>query len=223
MVNVVKVALALGAAVAVSAEHSYFINGEYDQEGQHRDASCNNNCFSQFFTNKCNSDNPACACTLDDMRSNYFCCMAKNCLPYVVTDAIERVGKDCVAWKKPFSPFDVEAVCGVKILAESTSQDSVPVSTSTLVSTSAPSSTSGASSQSTSASTPSTASSETSANATPASRNATTATTGSSGHSTSSTGAEATSTTAKQGTAGRSMVQGGSALLAFSVVLAAIF
>lgn len=42
-----------------------------------------NNCFFQFFTNKCNSDNPACECTLNDMREKYFCCVAKNCLNYV--------------------------------------------------------------------------------------------------------------------------------------------
>ncbi|KAJ6787106.1 hypothetical protein PWT90_07227 [Aphanocladium album] len=217
MVHLFKVALALGAAAAVSAEHSYFINGEYDQEGQHRDATCNNNCFFQFFTNKCNSDNPACGCTLHDMRSNYFCCMANNCLPYVVTDAMKRMTDGCIAWNKPIPAFDVEAVCGVKIVAESTSQVSVPTSTTSLSLTTSITS-SGASISSTSA-----ASSATSASTTVVSHNTTTATSGSSAHSTSATGAAATSTTAKQGTAASFMVQEGSALLALSALFAAIF
>lgn len=40
MVHLFRAVLTFGAVAAVSAEHSYFINGQYDQEGQMRDATC---------------------------------------------------------------------------------------------------------------------------------------------------------------------------------------
>ncbi|KAF4446723.1 hypothetical protein F53441_9656 [Fusarium austroafricanum] len=91
---------------------------QYDQEKQHKEATCVNGCFFEFFTNKCNSDNPACVCTLNDMRKNYFCCVAKKCSTDLMLEAIERSSNDCDAHKIPFK-FDPEAACGIKLSTSS--------------------------------------------------------------------------------------------------------
>ncbi|CEJ92679.1 hypothetical protein VHEMI08313 [[Torrubiella] hemipterigena] len=115
------IAALLFGTSAVVAEHSYYVNGHYDQEAQHRDADCEFNCFLPFFRNKCNSDNPACECTLHDMRDSYFCCVAQSCKDYVAYDLVERASRNCVAWKLPFPEFDFQAKCNIKISKETTS------------------------------------------------------------------------------------------------------
>ncbi|RGP73363.1 hypothetical protein FLONG3_6381 [Fusarium longipes] len=96
-----------------------FVAGQYDQEKQNKDATCNNNCFFKYFTNKCNEDNKACVCTLNDMREKFFCCIAENCADNVLPEQIERSGDDCVAWNLPFT-FDAEAACGIKLPVSTT-------------------------------------------------------------------------------------------------------
>ncbi|KAF5962666.1 hypothetical protein FBULB1_13940 [Fusarium bulbicola] len=101
---------------------------EYDQEKENKDATCNNNCFFKYFTNKCNADNPACVCTLKDMREKFFCCIAENCAENVLPEQIERSSNDCDAHGIAFT-FDAEAVCGIK-LPVSLATVSVSVTTS---------------------------------------------------------------------------------------------
>ncbi|KAM5511453.1 hypothetical protein FOXYSP1_11553 [Fusarium oxysporum f. sp. phaseoli] len=103
----------------------------YDQEKQNKDATCNNNCFFKYFTNKCNADNPACVCTLKDMREKFFCCIAENCADNVLPEQIERSSNDCDAHGIPFT-FDAEAVCGIKLPVSS---ETVSVSATTLEAT----------------------------------------------------------------------------------------
>ncbi|KAF4334044.1 hypothetical protein FBEOM_12121 [Fusarium beomiforme] len=103
-----------------------FAAAQYDQDKQNKDATCNNNCFFKYFTNKCNDDNPACVCTLKDMREKFFCCIAENCAANVLPEQIERSSDGCVAWNKPFT-FDPEAVCGIKLPVSS---ETVSVTTS---------------------------------------------------------------------------------------------
>ncbi|KAK7976622.1 hypothetical protein PG989_015085 [Apiospora arundinis] len=75
-----------------------------------KDADCDNGCFFPEFTNKCNSDNPACMCTLKPERERYFCCLAKKCDTNVLPDSIERQVTNCNAWNKPIpTEFDTEA------------------------------------------------------------------------------------------------------------------
>ncbi|CVK98643.1 uncharacterized protein FMAN_08526 [Fusarium mangiferae] len=104
-----------------------FAAAQYDQEKQNKDATCNNNCFFKYFTNKCNADNPACVCTLKDMREKFFCCIAENCADNVLPEQIERSSNDCDAHGIPFT-FDAEAVCGIKLPVSS---ETVSVSTTT--------------------------------------------------------------------------------------------
>ncbi|KAF5656513.1 hypothetical protein FCIRC_13622 [Fusarium circinatum] len=105
-----------------------FAAAQYDQEKENKDATCNNNCFFKYFTNKCNADNPACVCTLKDMREKFFCCIAENCAENVLPEQIERSSNDCDAHGIPFT-FDAEAVCGIKLPVSSTTV-SVSVTTS---------------------------------------------------------------------------------------------
>ncbi|PNP78912.1 hypothetical protein FNYG_07777 [Fusarium nygamai] len=105
-----------------------FAAAQFDQEKQNKDATCNNNCFFKYFTNKCNADNPACVCTLKDMREKFFCCIAENCAENVLPEQIERSSNDCDAHGIPFT-FDAEAVCGIK-LPVSSETVSVSVTTS---------------------------------------------------------------------------------------------
>ncbi|KAF5536456.1 hypothetical protein FMEXI_10314 [Fusarium mexicanum] len=87
-----------------------FAAAQYDQEKENKDATCNNNCFFKYFTNKCNADNPA------ELR--------RECS----TRQIERSSNDCDAHGIPFT-FDAEAVCGIK-LPVSSATVSVSVTTS---------------------------------------------------------------------------------------------
>ncbi|KAF5575548.1 hypothetical protein FPANT_11290 [Fusarium pseudoanthophilum] len=105
-----------------------FAAAQYNQEKENKDATCDNDCFFKYFTNKCNADNPACVCTLKDMRQKFFCCIAKNCAENVLPEQIERSSNDCVAHGIPFT-FDAEAVCGIK-LPVSSETISVSVTTS---------------------------------------------------------------------------------------------
>ncbi|KAF4993230.1 hypothetical protein FGRMN_6594 [Fusarium graminum] len=98
---------------------SLVVGQEYDQEKQNKDAACDNGCFDDYFTNKCNADNPACVCTLKDMREKFFCCIAKKCDSDVLPDQIQRSSDNCVAYKLPFT-FDAEAVCGIKLSTSDT-------------------------------------------------------------------------------------------------------
>ncbi|KAF4416086.1 hypothetical protein FACUT_12880 [Fusarium acutatum] len=123
----------------LSVVGSFAAAQRYDQEKQNKDATCN------YFTNKCNADNPACVCTLKDMREKFFCCIAENCAENVlpgnaslenartVTDLsaeqIERSSNDCDAHGIPFT-FDAEAVCGIK-LPVSSQAVSISITTST--------------------------------------------------------------------------------------------
>ncbi|KAF5633965.1 hypothetical protein F25303_8966 [Fusarium sp. NRRL 25303] len=109
-----------------------FTAAQYDQEKQNKDATCNNNCFFKYFTNKCNADNPACVCTLKDMREKFFCCIAENCADNVLPEQIERSSNDCDAHGIPFT-FDAEAVCGIKLPVSSTVSVSVTTSEATTV------------------------------------------------------------------------------------------
>ncbi|KAI1009972.1 hypothetical protein LB503_011523 [Fusarium chuoi] len=109
-----------------------FAAAQYDQEKQNKDATCNNNCFFKYFTNKCNADNPACVCTLKDMREKFFCCIAENCAENVLPEQIERSSNDCDAHGIPFT-FDAEAVCGIKLPVSSTVSVSVATSEPTTV------------------------------------------------------------------------------------------
>ncbi|KAM0229964.1 hypothetical protein ACHAP5_011508 [Fusarium lateritium] len=109
------------ALVFVSIAGSFVAGQQYDEEKQNKDATCNNNCFFDYFANKCNSDNPACLCTLKDMREKFFCCIAKNCADNVLPEQIVRSSDNCDAYNIPFT-FDPEAVCGIKL----------PVSTDTM-------------------------------------------------------------------------------------------
>ncbi|KAI1025180.1 hypothetical protein LB505_009424 [Fusarium chuoi] len=109
-----------------------FAAAQYDQEKQNKDATCNNNCFFKYFTNKCNADNPACVCTLKDMREKFFCCIAENCADNVLPEQIERSSNDCDAHGIPFS-FDAEAVCGIKLPVSSTVSVSATTSEPTTV------------------------------------------------------------------------------------------
>ncbi|KAL7758293.1 hypothetical protein ACKLNR_012820 [Fusarium oxysporum f. sp. zingiberi] len=106
---------------------SFAVAQRYDQEKQNKDATCNNNCFFKYFTNKCNADNPACVCTLKDMREKFFCCIAENCADNVLPEQIERSSNDCDAHGIPFT-FDAEAVCGIKLPVSS---ETVSVSATT--------------------------------------------------------------------------------------------
>ncbi|KAF5634204.1 hypothetical protein F52700_5925 [Fusarium sp. NRRL 52700] len=110
-----------------------FAAAQYDQDKQNKDATCNNNCFFKYFTNKCNADNPACVCTLEDMREKFFCCIAENCADNVLPEQIERSSNDCDAHGIPFT-FDAEAVCGIKLpVSSATVSVSVTTSESTTV------------------------------------------------------------------------------------------
>ncbi|KAF4494089.1 hypothetical protein FAGAP_9782 [Fusarium agapanthi] len=126
-----------------------FAAAQYDQEKENKDAACNNNCFFKYFTNKCNADSPACACTLKGMRQKFFCCIAENCADNVLpgddslsndrtvtdlgTEQIERSSKDCDAHGNPFT-FDAEAVCGIKLpVSSATASVSVTTSEATTV------------------------------------------------------------------------------------------
>ncbi|KAF5622070.1 uncharacterized protein FTJAE_11036 [Fusarium tjaetaba] len=125
-----------------------FAAAQYDQKKENKDATCDNNCFFKYFTNKCNADNPACVCTLKDMREKFFCCIAKNCAENVLpgnaspsidqtvsnlgTEQIERSSSDCDAHGIPFT-FDAEAVCGIKLPSSETVSVSVTTSEATTV------------------------------------------------------------------------------------------
>ncbi|KAF5660131.1 hypothetical protein FHETE_9103 [Fusarium heterosporum] len=98
---------------------SLVVGQEFDQEKQNKDAACNNGCFFEYFTNKCNDDNPACVCTLKDMREKFFCCIAKKCDSDVLPDQIQRSSDNCDAYKLPFT-FDAGAVCGIKLSKSNT-------------------------------------------------------------------------------------------------------
>ncbi|KAF5968757.1 hypothetical protein FCOIX_11226 [Fusarium coicis] len=113
-----------------------FAAAQYDQEKENKDATCDNDCFFKYFTNKCNADNPACVCTLKDMREKFFCCIAKNCAENVLpgTEQIERSSSDCDAHGIPFT-FDAEAVCGIKFPVSS---ETVSVSVTTSEATTVP-------------------------------------------------------------------------------------
>ncbi|KAG5655998.1 hypothetical protein KAF25_001568 [Fusarium avenaceum] len=115
--------------VLLSIAGSFVAGQQYDQEKQNTDATCNNKCFFEFFTNKCNEDNPACLCTLKDMREKFFCCLAKNCAANVLPEQIPRSSDNCDAYKIPFT-FDPEAVCGIKLSVSSDTVSSAEATTS---------------------------------------------------------------------------------------------
>ncbi|KIL86099.1 hypothetical protein FAVG1_10493 [Fusarium avenaceum] len=117
------------ALMFLSIAGSLVAGQQYDQEKQNRDATCNNKCFFEFFTNKCNEDNPACVCTLKDMREKFFCCIAKNCADDVLPEQIVRSSDNCDAYKIPFT-FDPEAVCGIKLPVSSDTTSSAEATTS---------------------------------------------------------------------------------------------
>ncbi|KAK7911837.1 hypothetical protein PG985_014318 [Apiospora marii] len=126
----------LGAASLVASQSTSKPAWEVNLDKQNKDSKCNNSCFFPEFTNKCNSDNPACTCTLKAERERWYCCMAKNCDANVLPDAIERGVEGCNAWNKPIpSEFDTEAVCGIK-LATTSSSSAVPASTAPAASSS---------------------------------------------------------------------------------------
>ncbi|GKU06699.1 hypothetical protein FLAG1_09609 [Fusarium langsethiae] len=126
----------LNALVLLGMAGSFVAGQAYDQDKQNRDATCNNNCFFKYFTNKCNEDNKACVCTLNDMREKFFCCIAENCADNVLPEQIERSSDGCVAWNLPFT-FDAEAVCGIKLPASSdTSSEAASTTTVARVKTS---------------------------------------------------------------------------------------
>ena len=62
-------------------------------------------------------------CNQHQYRADYFCCMARNCRPNVVFEAIARHNEpNCKAFGVPYDEnFDVEGVCGVKITRPVTS------------------------------------------------------------------------------------------------------
>jgi hypothetical protein len=110
----------VGAAAATANPQT--IDWEARQKQQHKDAECDNGCFFDFFTNKCNADNPACFCTLAEERQKYYCCVAEKCEPHVFFDSLDRHIAGCVAWDKPIeTEIDTEATCGIKMPALSTS------------------------------------------------------------------------------------------------------
>ncbi|CAJ0544565.1 Ff.00g036800.m01.CDS01 [Fusarium sp. VM40] len=117
------------ALVFLSIAGSFVAGQQYDQEKQNKDATCNNKCFFEFFTDKCNSDNPACLCTLKDMREKFFCCLAKNCADNVLPEQIPRSSDNCDAYNLPFT-FDPEAVCGIKLPVSSTTTSGAEATTS---------------------------------------------------------------------------------------------
>ncbi|CEI61292.1 hypothetical protein FVEN_g5987 [Fusarium venenatum] len=126
----------LNALVLLGMAGSFVAGQAYDQEKQNKDATCNNNCFFKYFTNKCNEDNKACVCTLNDMREKFFCCIAENCADNVLPEQIERSSDGCVAWNLPFT-FDAEAACGIKLPASSdTSSEATSTTTVARVKTS---------------------------------------------------------------------------------------
>ncbi|RDL38291.1 uncharacterized protein BP5553_02631 [Venustampulla echinocandica] len=205
------------AATAAAGQYT-----QYDQETQMRDAKCGNDCFFQFFTNKCNADNPACGCTLHDMRQNYFCCLAKNCAPHVLPDSIERSSANCIAYKLPFGPFDAEAICGIKLPASTTSVPPAPKSTSS------PGSTPAASSSDSTPSASSSSSAVGSSTAAPASTMATSSnapasatTGGSSVNATTSAGAAGTTVPVKAG-GSRTTLQSVPVVLGLGALVAAL-
>ncbi|KAI7763606.1 hypothetical protein LZL87_010661 [Fusarium oxysporum] len=102
----------------------------YDQEKQNKDATCNNNCFFKYFTNKCNADNPACVCTLKDMREKFFCCIAENCADNVLPEQIERSSNDCDAHGIPFT-FDAEAAKVSQAVTTTEEETTVATTTAT--------------------------------------------------------------------------------------------
>ncbi|KAJ4128212.1 hypothetical protein NW768_008499 [Fusarium equiseti] len=118
----------LNVLVLLGLTGSFVAGQRYDQEKQHADADCNNGCFFKYFTNKCNEDNKACVCTLDDMREKFLCCIAVSCAANVLPEQIERSGNDCVAWNLPFT-FDAEAVCGIKLPKSSETSSEVMATT----------------------------------------------------------------------------------------------
>ncbi|KAK7964022.1 oxidoreductase [Apiospora saccharicola] len=121
--------LVLGAASLVASQSTSKSAWEINLDKQNKDSECNNSCFFPEFTNKCNSDNPACTCTLKAERERWYCCMAKKCDANVLPDAIERGVEGCLAWNKPIpKEFDTEAVCGIK-LATTSSSNAVLAST----------------------------------------------------------------------------------------------
>ena len=73
-------------------------------------------------------------CNQHQYRADYFCCMARNCRPNVVFEAITRHNEpNCKAFGVPYDEnFDVEGVCGVKITRPVTSTStslSIPTTT----------------------------------------------------------------------------------------------
>ncbi|WZH48599.1 uncharacterized protein QYS62_009779 [Fusarium acuminatum] len=117
------------ALMFLSIAGSFVAGQQYDQEKQNKDATCNNKCFFEYFTNKCNADNPACLCTLKDMREKFFCCLAKNCADNVLPEQIPRSSDNCDAYNLPFT-FDPEAVCGIKLPVSSTTTSGAEATTS---------------------------------------------------------------------------------------------
>lgn len=69
----------LGAASLVASQSTSKSAWEVNLDKHNKDAECNNSCFFPEFTNKCNSDNPACTCTLKAERERWYCCMARKC------------------------------------------------------------------------------------------------------------------------------------------------
>ncbi|KFY71711.1 hypothetical protein V499_08113 [Pseudogymnoascus sp. VKM F-103] len=96
----------LGSTLAVARE-------PYDQETQNADATCDNGCFSKYFTNMC-SDDAGCLCNQKEHREGYLCCMAENCAPRVYPEALIRTSLACETRNLPYE-FDVEKVCGITL------------------------------------------------------------------------------------------------------------
>ncbi|KAI1071424.1 hypothetical protein LB507_005155 [Fusarium sp. FIESC RH6] len=97
--------LATGLAVAAP---------EFDEAAELRRSNCDNDCFFESFPGGSCTDNPACHCTEKNYREAYYCCIAKNCEPLVLTRSIERHHDGCIARNLDFT-FDVEEACGIKL------------------------------------------------------------------------------------------------------------
>ncbi|CAG7563482.1 unnamed protein product [Fusarium equiseti] len=112
--------LATGLAVAAP---------EFDEAAELRRSNCDNDCFFESFPGGSCTDNPACHCTEKKYREAYYCCIAKNCEPIVLTRSIERHHDGCIARNLDFT-FDVEEACGIKLETTSSAVSAKTAATS---------------------------------------------------------------------------------------------
>ncbi|KAJ4127989.1 hypothetical protein NW768_008273 [Fusarium equiseti] len=112
--------LATGLAVAAP---------EFDEAAELRRSNCDNDCFFESFPGGSCTDNPACHCTEKKYREAYYCCIAKNCEPIVLTRSIERHHDGCIARNLDFT-FDVEEACGIELETTSSAVSAKTTATS---------------------------------------------------------------------------------------------